>query len=306
MTGVLIFRLDDEMKCFQSWISLKPWEVEVRSKLTADLMGELQDKIGDITFKPFGSSITGLDGPRSDIDIAIHVPSLQRAAGERGASSRRPEAVKAIEQKLKRICEVVGDMGAFQVVEIVQAQFPLVRVVHKKSKIDFQIVSSNTESLVAEKVKDYMEEYPNLKTTFMVAKEILVSRNWHKPRYGGLSSYPLFMTVVGSVKLLRLSRDLATHQCLLRFFEFLAAFDTAQMGLSIEPPALYKKRQSLLIGSSKLKQEVKEDPVGICPSPRYGLKVKGKLDALLATSTWHGQQKTAAASLHARPGGYDE
>ena len=266
--NALMFRLDHEMKCFESWISLKPWEVEVRSRLTAGLIGELQDRIGDITFKPFGSSITGLDGPLSDIDIAIHVPAFQRVAGERGFSPRRPEAVKLIEQKLQRICEVVEDMGAFQVSEIVQAQFPLVRVVHKKSKIEFEIVSSNTESLVADKVKDYMEEYPNLKTTFMVAKETLVSRNLHKPQYGGLSSYPLFMTLVGSFKLLQLSRNLPVHQCLLRFLNFVADLDTAQIGLSIEPPALYKKRKSPLIGSREFKQEVKEDPVGVSPWPR--------------------------------------
>ena len=266
-------RLDHEMQCFESWISLRPWEVTLRSKLTADLMGELQDKMKDIAFMPFGSSVTGLDGPLSDIDIAIHVPSLQRAAGQRGFSPHRPEALKAIEQKLKRICDVVEDMAAFQVVKIVQAQFPLVRVVHKQSRIDFQIVSSNTESLVAEKVKDYLEEYPNLKTTFMVAKEILVSRNWHKPQYGGLSSYPLFMAIVGSFKMLQVSRDLAVHQCLLRFLNFLANFNTAHMGLSIEPPALYKKRKSQLLGSREFKQDVREDPVGVCPYARYGLKL---------------------------------
>lgn len=229
--------------------------------MSQHLVKSLLSSIADLECNHFGSSVTGLATPSSDVDIAFRVPSLQKRFDEQRHKTKRRNPLKEVSEKLEVISDAINSMEDYNTIEIVHARYPLVRAVHMASRTEFQIVCSGTETLVAEKVMGFMDEYPTLRSTFMVVKEVLASRNLHKPAYGGLSSYPLLMMIVASFKLTTIPRDDPPHASILRFFKFIVDFDTSENGISIEPLALYKKRKSVLVGSPTTKAAIKESPV---------------------------------------------
>ncbi|ETI38487.1 hypothetical protein F441_15625 [Phytophthora nicotianae CJ01A1] len=72
--------MDKEMKAFAAKVALSPQERQLRTKVFEDLRSLISSAFQDATVKLYGSSSTGLDTFRSDLDITvgnITLPSLQ-------------------------------------------------------------------------------------------------------------------------------------------------------------------------------------------------------------------------------------
>lgn len=225
----------------------------------------LSESISDVAFEVFGSHRTGLASPLSDIDIGFHIPSLQKdTESDRGPSPYRPEAQKVIRKRLWRIGAATQRMNDFVLREpVLYARYPLFRMFHGPTRLEVQIVSSGSHAEAIRSVENYLQEYPQLKTVYLVIKETLAVRMLDNPRMGGIGSYALLNMVVAAFKINDISKKDSLGRCLITFLRFYAQFDTGRYCLSVDPPSKHYKKDSFMSESMSIRRQMQKDIVSL-------------------------------------------
>jgi len=257
--------LHKEIEEFDKWMTLDSWEVAVRQHMIDRVVALMQKplKDGEIKFEVFGSHVTGLATPASDLDIGFQIPVLQKKPDERGPSPSRPEGKRHVRAKLDKMCQISLSDPEFMRQEIVgYARYPLLRMQHHRSKISIQIVSSGAQTTVVEYVKNYLDEFPNLKPIYMVIKAALAARGLDEPRTGGLGSYPLLVMIIASFKLGPSLRTDDLGRALLVFLKFYNQLNPRVHCVCIDPPMVFRKSKTYLVWSAKEKAAMRENLVG--------------------------------------------
>ncbi len=258
-------RLHKEIEEFDKWITLNPWEVAVRQHMIDRIMALMQKplKDGEVKFEVFGSHVTGLATPASDLDIGFQIADLQKKPEERGPSPSRPEGKKLVRARLEKMCKLSLSDPEFRDQEIVgYARYPLLRMQHLRSKIIIQIVSSGAQTTVVQYVQNYLDEFPNLKPIYMVIKAALAARGLDEPKTGGLGSYPLLVMIIASFKLGPSQRSDDLGRALLVFLNFFNQINPRVHCVCIDPPMIFRKSKSYLVWSATEKAAMREDLVG--------------------------------------------
>lgn len=178
----------------------------------------------DAEVKVFGSFNTGLYLPRSDIDIVVfgtncHLYSLER----------------------ELISANVAAPGSFQALH--KASVPIIKYVDKETKVKVDI-SINMESGLksAEKVKEYLKQYPLLDKMILVVKQYFYQCNLNEVYYGGIGSYSITLLIISFFQHCPKSDldDGNLGVLLTNFFEFYGRkFDYSTKGIRLDAGGSY-------------------------------------------------------------------
>lgn len=273
--------LSAQMVKLSDWLTLTPAERDFRTDLALDLSHGLRKQLPETGFWLFGSHDTGLATVLSDVDIGFHMPSIQKAPGQRGPStglgSRRNRAV--VSTALDSIFISSIWTKRFQDPLIVWARFPLVRMTHIGSQAEIQLVVSQPTRVVNEYIRDCLAEHRQLRPVFFLLKTALSARKLDEPKDGGIGSYTLLNLIIIALKAQQVHRRDSIANALHKVLRFISELDTRQIGLTTEYPYTFPKRAAKEIVSAKTKRDVDTDSVAWA---RHQIDVKdAKQDFLL-------------------------
>ena len=151
--------------------------------------------------KLYGSHVTGLCLPTSDVDFIICLPAVQKDAPAvapgvlEGRNAINESSQKMLARKLKN--ESWIDPRSMKLIE--RTVVPVIKVATKDTKartlrLDITFDSPNHHGLEAvELVNRLLEEYPMIRPLVLVLKQFLLDRGLLTGYTGGLSSYCLFL-----------------------------------------------------------------------------------------------------------------
>ena len=168
--------LHKEILEFCDDISPHPSEETMRNEVVERVRRVIQNRWRGTEVKVFGSFVTGLYLPTSDIDIVVcqNCPLYDLESEIRLASINAPGTLK-----------VLG-----------QASVPIIKFVDKETKVKVDISFNMSGLKSAEKVKDYLKQYPLLKKMVLVIKQYLCQCNLNEVYFGGIGSYSVILLVV--------------------------------------------------------------------------------------------------------------
>lgn len=151
--------------------------------------------------KLYGSHVTGLCLPTSDVDFIICLPAVQKdtpavAPGVlEGRNAINESSQKVLARKLKN--ESWIDPRSMKLIE--RTVVPVIKVATKDTKaktlrLDITFDSPSHHGLEAvELVNRLLGQYPMIRPLVLVLKQFLLDRGLHTGYTGGLSSYCLFL-----------------------------------------------------------------------------------------------------------------
>lgn len=259
--------LHEEILAFQDMMQLTPDEHFAR-EATVDTLKAMTKRLFPKTqLEVFGSTVTGLMLPSSDIDLRIIDSNTDVLAAERGPSIRGPRALKQLLQKLRVLYRVFSNRPTqYKDPELRIGRVPIVVVTSRGSGLEIQVSTKNDQLTSQEYVKNYLVEFPTLRPLFVAVKRMLQMRGLTDVFCGGLGSYSIVMMIVAFLKLHPpLRADPAPLGRLLReFLVFYAEFDTYKFGLSIEPPLKFDKYPSTGKPTTTVKEAIALDSVSPC------------------------------------------
>ncbi|KAI9797228.1 MAG: hypothetical protein M1835_001584 [Candelina submexicana] len=236
-------RLHAEILAFHDLMRLDHNEVCARDCLVQSLEA-IVDRLRPCTrLEVFGSTVTGISLPTSDIDLQIIDPDIENYSLERGPSSGRRQSLRFLLRQLETFKNVFTEGKQYHRISIRYARVPVLAATHRKSGLDIQVSTINDQLASQEYVKNYLVEFPTIRPLFVVVRRMLEMRGLTDVYAGGLGSYSIFMMIVAFLKLHPPFRtdEFSLGRQLCDFFSFYAEFNVYQLGLSIEPPVKFPK-----------------------------------------------------------------
>lgn len=175
----------------------------------------------------FGSCATGLNLPKSDIDLLVYHPEVKEIT-----------MINKLSNQLLRsgICKSIEALKHTKV--------PIIKLVDKKSGINLDISFNRTNGVYCVKLVKYLQKkYPELRPLILVLKAFLKSRQLNETYHGGVGSFLLTMLVTSYLQRQYKQGntdkiDLGRH--LLEFFHLYGmVFNYDQVGISIRKEGFY-------------------------------------------------------------------
>eukprot|EP00804_Cyclotella_cryptica_P008536 CCRYP_007536-RB/>CCRYP_007536-RB protein AED:0.36 eAED:0.36 QI:0/0/0/1/0/0/3/0/352 len=229
-------------------------ELEIRNKMVAKVTDLAQRVFGMCQVLPFGSQVTGLCLPDSDIDFVIRFP--KKGSTDGNANEEHLSYLEVIEQ----------------------TRVPLVKFTVEPYKIDIDVCfdqPGGPES--ADLMHRFMNSMPPLRPLTFVLKYFLSSRDINKPFTGGIGSYLLQLMIVSFLQQRsredlmrtgRLGNYFNLGSLLIDFFELYGIdFNYVTTGISVRNDGFYFA-----------KGERDKKSVFWQPSRQSGLAVENPLD----------------------------
>ena len=216
--------LHKEILEFCDDISPRPSEETMRKEVVQKVKSFVRSKWYGAEVKVFGSFDTGLYLPTSDIDLVV-IGNC---------------ALYSLELELRS--SNMFTLGTLNVLR--KASVPIIKYEDKESKVKVDI-SFNMESGLrsAEKVKEYMELYPLLKSMLLVIKHYLYQQNLNEVYTGGIGSYSVILLIVSFFQMCCSKSELKDGNLgvlLTNFFEFYGTmFDYCHKGIRLEGAGSY-------------------------------------------------------------------
>ena len=209
-----MIRLHNEIVSFVNLMSPTVDEMKLRDKVVERVTKLAQSTFGgeDVKVLPFGSQVTGLCLPGSDIDFVIRLPSrdpantsndnpLRRFAdavlNEFGTRSELLESGTHDDEDNgeKDDCQGKEYLSYLEIIE--QTRVPLVKFTIAPYDIDVDVCFNQPHGPEsAELMFRFMESMPPLRPMTIVLKYFLASRDINKPFTGGIGSYLLQLMIV--------------------------------------------------------------------------------------------------------------
>ncbi len=203
--------------------------------------------------KIYGSHVTGLCLPSSDLDFVICLPAVHKniPADTPGALEGR-NAINESNQKLlarKLKSESWIDPRSIKIIE--RTVVPVIKVCTKDTKskslqLDISFESFEHHGLDAIKlVTDTMNHFPMVKPLVLVLKQFLFDKNLLTAYTGGLSSYCLFLMVTKYLQVSSYHGWTDAGVYLMGFLDFYGNhFDPRSQGISVKKNCYFSRRQS--------------------------------------------------------------
>lgn len=168
--------LHKEIVEFCDDISPHPSEEKMRNEVVERVRRVIQNRWHGTEVKVFGSFITGLYLPTSDIDIVVcqNCPLYLLESELRSANIAAPGTMK-----------VLG-----------KATVPIIKFKDKETKVKVDISFNMSGLQSAEKVKEYLKQYPLLKKMVLVIKQYLYQCDLNEVYFGGIGSYSVILLAV--------------------------------------------------------------------------------------------------------------
>ena len=177
--------LHQEINDFYDYIKPRPSEVRMRKDVVCRVKAVIHSLWPLAKVEPFGSFVTGLYLPTSDIDLVVlgRWPVIPLFTLE--------------EALLKHDIAVEGT-----ILTLDKTTVPIVKFLDKKTEVGVDIgFNHESESNAAEIIQAYIHTYPFLPKLMLVLKQFLTQRNLNEVFYGGISSYSLVLLLVSFLQL---------------------------------------------------------------------------------------------------------
>jgi len=248
-------QLAAEIDLFALWMEPSPAEEAARDAVFQQILDILTQTAPEAQAERFGSSVTGLAMPMSDVDIRLFPRDFVLPLN-RNPRTTDPET-RAFLKLLDRVQVALEDHRDFTLVVQHYGRFPLIGATHLPTGLSVQVVMSQDTSASREIVKRYTQTHPTLRALYAVVKTVLDVRGLADVWYGGLGSYAVFMLVAASLKHTDpKGKKTCLVDQLMAFLDFVARLNTDQMGLSVEPPRLFKKKSQPSRGQAEAAEAI--------------------------------------------------
>lgn len=175
-----LLRLHTEIVEFCRFLEPTAEEAAMREAATQRVRQSITEVYASASVQVFGSFVTGLYLPTSDIDLVVM---------DSGAHDVKI-ALKALSNKL-------GNTGIATKIQVVaNAKVPIIKFVEVQSNINFDISFDVANGPIAAGfVRDLMDTLPPMKPLVLVLKIFLQQRSFNEVYQGGIGSYALFVMV---------------------------------------------------------------------------------------------------------------
>lgn len=210
--------------------------------------------------KPFGSFISGLSLPSSDLDLVICLPKVhQEAAPESSGALEGRNAVKETwQQNLARALRNETWVAASTIKIIHNVPVPVIKFKTAERagvcsvNLDISFESAGHRGLDSNKlVSSLMQTYPSLRPLVLVLKSFLTRRGLCEAFTGGLSSYALLLLTTRFLQELEHSEICDVGAVLLGFLKYVGEdFNPRHTGISIGRRCYFPRAFSGLSGLS--------------------------------------------------------
>ncbi|KAI8980306.1 hypothetical protein BDB01DRAFT_797321 [Pilobolus umbonatus] len=240
-------RLSREIIDFTYFVRPTPIEQD-HKKRTLEYIGEIiTSSFKQVVIQPFGSYVTGLQFPYSDIDINISVENNQSP----------PSCILgSLSQILK------GETYSSQIHGVWFIDKAKIRVI-KVSMVDgIEVdITYNNDTRSSKRTEEWLAQYPDLKPLFMVLKFALShirvdgQRNFSciSAAHGGMASFTFICLIVSFLQLRAesvpgINDNNRYAMLLLNFLEYYSTFKTTVHGISL-------KREGALVKPRKITEK---------------------------------------------------
>ena len=235
-----ILKLHYEILDFYDFIKLTDSEIRSRNKTYNDISSIIEDNFPNYKCKLYGSFITELSLPNSDIDILI----TQKDENNKNNNDKYDE--KNLHQNLENIYSILNSHNVFNNLEKINAKVPIITGIFKSTNIhvDISLFKKNGVD-AAEIIKKVINIYPEIKPLLLLVKYVIRQRDLNQIYTGGVSSFIIFTLLYYYIADLRKQieyeinngekeRILTLGHLLLGFFNFYAfEFKYEKFGISI-------------------------------------------------------------------------
>ena len=177
--------LHEEIEDFFKYMTPRPSEFRMRLEVAHRISQVLQRKWPQAEVHMFGSVMTGLFLPTSDIDLVVI-----------GRWAKTP--IFTLEEELKRADIAVKDT----INPIDKTTVPVIKFTDKQTEVKVDICFNRTSGVEGVRViVDFIHQFPILPKLVLVLKQFLTQRNLHEVFHGGISSYALVLLVISFLQL---------------------------------------------------------------------------------------------------------
>ncbi|OJD24086.1 hypothetical protein ACJ73_04558 [Blastomyces percursus] len=243
--GRTIACLGEEIGAFEKYMLQTPGERDAVEKARNDAIASLQCVEADLPIL-IGSQRTGMALPHSSVDLFVPIKDLERAEGDRGPSANRPKMVQARLKCLREMGRVLKNSQTLSNVTLRRDRDPTLSAVHDITGLQVQFQCGPSPPASLDFILNYRAEFPTLRALFIVLRMLLETRGLLGGADGRMHPYLLTMMIVAALKIRegKYQRDNVGGQ-LLHVLEVYIDTDFAKYGVSVEPPGLFDKWQSL-------------------------------------------------------------
>ena len=238
-----MLKLHYEILDFYKFIQLTDTEIKLRNKTFNEIKDIIELNFPNYKCSLYGSFITGLSLPNSDIDILI---------------TRKDEEKEKInlQKNLLEIYTILKQKNIFTDLEMINAKVPIITGLYISTKIhvDISLFKKNGVD-AAEIINKIIAIYPEIRPLMLLIKYVIRQRNLNQIYTGGISSFIIFTLlyyyIADSRKIIESEinnngekeRLLTLGHLLVGFFNFYAfEFRYEKFGISISNGChLYKR-----------------------------------------------------------------
>ena len=223
--------LHEEINDFYEYMKPRPSEVRMRMDVISRVMNIILSRWPLARIEPFGSFMTGMFLPTSDVDLVVF---------GQWASPQPP--LFSLEEEFK--AHDIAMEGSILVLD--KTTVPVIKFIDKVTEVKVDISfnqDTGLRSYVA--IQHFIRTYPFLPKLVLVIKQFLTQRNLHEVFYGGISSYSVILLIVSFLQ--RHPRYAATDPnsanlgvLLIEFFELYGRqFNYMKTGITVENGGSY-------------------------------------------------------------------
>jgi len=177
-----LVRLHNEILSFVEYITPSALEYKQRDMVLSEITHIIKSLWPQAQVKIFGSQMTRILTPTSDLDLAmLNIPEPK--AGERGPLDMLSDAILA--KGIVTYCEVIHS-----------AKVPIIKLDHKLG-ISVDVCCNNDSGLLTGAfIKQMVNAFPPLRPLTMVLKVFLAQRRLNETYTGGIGSFVLSSLIV--------------------------------------------------------------------------------------------------------------
>ena len=175
-----MLKLHNEILDFYKFIQLTDTEIKLRNKTFNEIKDIIELNFPNYKCSLYGSFITGLSLPNSDIDILI---------------TRKDEEKEKInlQKNLLEIYTILKQKNIFTDFEMINAKVPIITGLYISTKIhvDISLFKKNGVD-AAEIINKIIAIYPEIRPLMLLIKYVIRQRNLNQIYTGGISSFIIF------------------------------------------------------------------------------------------------------------------
>ena len=175
-----MLKLHYEILDFYKFIQLTDTEIKLRNKTFNEIKDIIELNFPNYKCSLYGSFITGLSLPNSDIDILI---------------TRKDEEKEKInlQKNLLDIYTILKQKNIFTDLEMINAKVPIITGLYISTKIhvDISLFKKNGVD-AAEIINKIIAIYPEIRPLMLLIKYVIRQRNLNQIYTGGISSFIIF------------------------------------------------------------------------------------------------------------------